>query len=79
MAVWSRTDLSSVESNHGRFDAEYYKPEYLETENLLSRLEGVRLRTACSKIDVGHVGLMVRHLQITEFHCFRPRMYENSF
>ena len=61
MAVWSRTDLSSVESNHGRFDAEYFKPEYLETEKLLSRLEGVRLRTACSKIDVGHVGPMVRH------------------
>lgn len=61
MAVWSQTYLSSVESNHGRFDAEYYKPEYLEKENLLSRLEGVRLRTACSKIDVGHVGPMVRH------------------
>lgn len=61
MAVWSETNLLSIEKNHGRFDAEYYKPEYLEAENFLSRLQGIKLRTACSKIDVGHVGPMVHN------------------
>ncbi|MFO7885812.1 MAG: restriction endonuclease subunit S [Desulfobacteraceae bacterium] len=61
MAVWSETNLLSIENNHGRFDAEYYKPEYLEAEKFLSRLQGIKLRTACSKIDVGHVGPMVHH------------------
>ena len=60
MAVWSETALSSVENNWGRFDAEYYKPDFLETEKLLSKIQGVSLRNSCSKIDVGHVGPMVR-------------------
>ena len=59
MAVWSQTALSAIENSSGRFDAEYYKPEYLETELLLSRIEGVKLRDCCLKIDVGHVGPMV--------------------
>ena len=59
MAVWSETALSSVENSWGRFDAEYYMPEFLETQNLLSKIEGVKLRNSCSKIDVGHVGPMV--------------------
>jgi restriction endonuclease S subunit len=60
MAVWSETVLSSIWNNHGRFDAEYYKPIFLENEKFLSRLEGVKLSTVCSKIDVGHVGPMVQ-------------------
>lgn len=59
MASWSETELSSVESNHGRFDAEYYKPEFLKTEKILFKIDGIKLRNACSKIDVGHVGPMV--------------------
>jgi len=60
MAVWSQTVLSSIENSWGRLDAEYYKPEFLETENLLSKIDGVKLRNSCCKIDVGHVGPMVR-------------------
>lgn len=60
MAVWSETLLSSVEDNYGRFDAEYYRPEFLRTESILSKIAGIKLRNVCSKIDVGHVGPMVR-------------------
>lgn len=59
MAVWSETALSSVEKSYGRFDAEFFKPVFLETEYLLSKIKGTKLRNVCSKIDVGHVGPMV--------------------
>lgn len=61
MAVWSSTPLSSIQADFGRFDAEFYKPEYLDSERRLSRIDGVRLRTIAGKIDVGHVGPMVEH------------------
>jgi hypothetical protein len=60
MAVWSQTVLSAVKENYGRFDAEYYKPKFLETERILCSIEGAKLGNVCSKIDVGHVGPMVR-------------------
>ena len=59
MAVWSNTALSAVETQFGRFDAEFYKPEFLETDRVLSSIDVVDLRGVAKKIDVGHVGPMV--------------------
>jgi type I restriction enzyme, S subunit len=61
MAVWSSTALSSVQAEFGRFDAEFYKPEFLDSARILSTIDAVKLRTIATKIDVGHVGPMVRH------------------
>ena len=61
MAVWSNTALSTIETQFGRFDAEFYRPEFLDTDRSLSSIDGVKLRGVASKIDVGHVGPMVRH------------------
>ncbi len=61
MAIWSNTALSAIETQFGRFDAEFYKPEFLDTDRSLSLIDGVKLRDVTSKIDVGHVGPMVRH------------------
>jgi hypothetical protein len=36
MAVWSIVNFSQLPSDL-RLDAEYYKPQYLELDNLLSR------------------------------------------
>jgi Type I restriction modification DNA specificity domain len=61
MAVWTNTELSAVKQQFGRLDAEFYKPEFLETDRTLSAIDGITLRRVASKIDVGHVGPMVRH------------------
>lgn len=61
MAVWSNTALSTIETQFGRFDAEFYKPEFLDTDRALLAIDGVKLRGVASKIDVGHVGPMVKH------------------
>jgi hypothetical protein len=61
MAVWSTTAISGIRKNFGRFDAEFYQPEFLETDRILSHLQGVTLGRIAAKIDVGHVGPMVRH------------------
>ena len=66
MAVWSNTALSTIETQFGRFDAEFYKPEFLDTDRILSAIDGVKLRDVANKIDVGHVGPMVRHYSETE-------------
>ena len=65
MAVWSNTLLSTIKTQFGRFDAEFYKPEFLDTDRALSVINGVELRGVASKIDVGHVGPMVRHYSET--------------
>ena len=65
MAVWSNTALSTIETQFGRFDAEFYKPEFLDTDRTLSAIDGVKLRDVVNKIDVGHVGPMVRHYSET--------------
>lgn len=61
MAVWSNTALSTIETHFGRLDAEFYKPEFLDTDRTLSAIDGVKLSRVAKKIDVGHVGPMVRH------------------
>jgi hypothetical protein len=61
MAVWSNTELSAVKEHFGRLDAEFYKPEFLKTDRTLSAIDGITLRRVASKIDVGHVGPMVKH------------------
>ena len=65
MAVWSNTLLSTIKTQFGRFDAEFYKPVFLDTDRALSVINGVELRGVASKIDVGHVGPMVRHYSET--------------
>ncbi|MDE2810930.1 MAG: restriction endonuclease subunit S [Gemmatimonadota bacterium] len=65
MAVWSNTALSTIKTQFGRFDAEFYKPEFLDTDRTLSSIDCVTLRRVASKIDVGHVGPMVRHYSDT--------------
>jgi len=61
MAAWSTTALSVVESQFGRLDAEFYKPEFLQTDRTLAATDTVELRSVAAKIDVGHVGPMVHH------------------
>jgi restriction endonuclease S subunit len=61
VAVWSNTALSTIETQFGRFDAEFYKPDFLETDRILSAIDAVKLQDVASKIDVGHVGTMVKH------------------
>lgn len=61
MAVWSTIPVSETRRCFGRFDAEYYRPEYLQNDDIISHHEVVALRQTISKLDVGHVGPMVRH------------------
>lgn len=61
MAVWSNTSLSEISESFGRLDAEFFRPEYLNNDHLLEKLPLTSLRTVASKIDVGHVGSMVKH------------------
>lgn len=61
MAVWSNTSLSEISESFGRLDAEFFRPEYLTNDHLLEKLPLTSLRTIASKIDVGHVGSMVKH------------------
>lgn len=61
MAVWSNTSLSEISESFGRLDAEFFRPEYLTNDHLLEKLQLTSLRTVASKIDVGHVGSMVKH------------------
>jgi restriction endonuclease S subunit len=61
MAVWSSTSLSEISESFGRLDAEFFRPEYLGNDHLLEKLPLTSLRTVASKIDVGHVGSMVKH------------------
>lgn len=59
MAEWSAVSISSVESNHGRIDAEFFRPEYLQIDRAVSSLDYKKLGILAKKIDVGHVGSMV--------------------
>ncbi|MBD2003609.1 MULTISPECIES: restriction endonuclease subunit S [Cyanophyceae] len=61
MAVWSKTSLSEITENFGRLDAEFFRPEYLANDHLLERIPNTSLRLIAKKIDVGHVGSMVKH------------------
>lgn len=61
MAVWSNTSLSEITKSFGRFDAEFFRPEYLANGHLLDCLPNTSLRSIAKKIDVGHVGSMVKH------------------
>jgi type I restriction enzyme, S subunit len=61
MAVWSTTSLSEVRRSFGRLDAEFFRPEYLANDRTLKRLPVTTLRDIANKIDVGHVGSMVKH------------------
>ena len=61
MAVWSNTALSDIKNQFGRLDAEFYKPDFLKTDRMLSTFNNVKLHKISSKIDVGHVGPMVKH------------------
>lgn len=61
MAVWSNTSLSEITENFGRLDAEFFRPEYLANDHLLDCLPNTSLRSIAKKIDVGHVGSMVKH------------------
>ena len=57
MSQISIVKLSEVEKD-GRFDAEFYKPEYLEVEKNLKKITFDRLVNLTKKIDVGFVGTM---------------------
>lgn len=61
MAVWSEVPVSVIHNNYGRLDAEFFRPEYLQIDNILQRLPIRKLKTITNKIDVGHVGPMVKH------------------
>ena len=61
MAVWSNTSLSEITKSFGRLDAEFFRPEYLANDHLLDCLSNTSLRSIAKKIDVGHVGSMVKH------------------
>jgi hypothetical protein len=61
MAVWSEVPVSVIHNNYGRLDAEYFRPEYLQIDNILERFPIRKLKTITNKIDVGHVGPMVKH------------------
>ena len=53
MAVWSNTALSSVQAEFGRFDAEFYKPEFLDSERILSNIDAVKLGQLPEKLMLG--------------------------
>lgn len=61
MAVWSNTSLSEITENFGRLDAEFFRTEYLVNDRLLDCIPNTSLRLIARKIDVGHVGSMVKH------------------
>ena len=61
MAVWSEVPVSVIHNNYGRLDAEFFRPEYLQIDDILQRLPIRKLKTITNKIDVGHVGPMVKH------------------
>ena len=61
MAVWSEVNFSDISNSYGRLDSEYYRPEYLESEQVLSNFEIYKLKEIAKKIDVGFVGTMKRY------------------
>ena len=63
MAVWAEITTSQIE--YGRFDAQFYQPQFLERKRILENA-GYKLRRLgwlAEKIDVGYVGPM------TEEYC----------
>ena len=79
VAVWSNTALSTIETQFGRFDAEFYKPEFLDIDRSLSAIDGVKLRDVASKIDVGHVGPMVRYYSDTGVRLLQTQNVREFF
>ena len=61
MAVWRKKSLFEITEGFGGVDAEFFRPEYLAKDRLLDRLPNTSLRLIAKKIDVGHVGSMVKH------------------
>ncbi len=61
MAVWSNTSHSEISKNFGRLDAEFFRPEFISNDKILSKILGVSLSHIAKRIDVGHVGPMVKH------------------
>jgi len=61
MAVWSELSISSINSNYGRIDSEYYRPEFIKNDNILDLLPTRRLKGITNRIDVGYVGSTVQH------------------
>jgi len=59
MAEWGAVNISSIDSNHGRIDAEFFRPGYLQIDRAISSLDYKKLGMLVKKIDVGHVGSMV--------------------
>ena len=58
MAVWAEIATSQVE--YGRFDAQFYRPEFLELKRVMEASGYMlhRLGSLAEKIDVGYVGPM---------------------
>jgi type I restriction enzyme M protein len=55
-------NFTKTKSEYGfRIDAEFYKPEYVFTETCLTNIDNDILVNLVHKIDVGHVGSMVKH------------------
>jgi len=61
MAVWSEVKFSDINNSYGRLDSEYYRPEYLESDKILSTFDIYKLKEVSHKIDVGFVGTMKRY------------------
>jgi restriction endonuclease S subunit len=61
MAVWSSTSNSEISKNFGRLDAEYFRPEFISIDRALSKIPNLALHQIAKRIDVGHVGSMVKH------------------
>lgn len=61
MAVWSETSHADISRNFGRLDSEYFRPEFIANDRALSRIPNLALHQIAKRIDVGHVGSMVKH------------------
>ena len=59
---YSSVNLKSIQTSPfgNRLDAEFYIPKYLSTVETIDRIGFSELREITSKIDVGHVGPMVK-------------------
>lgn len=61
MGKYSLVNLSTIKKSFGRLDAEFFKPEYLIVDSTIEKCGYRTLHSSLKKIDVGHVGSMVKH------------------
>lgn len=86
MAQISKIKYKDIKEAH-RYDAEYFKPEYLEIERIISAYKYDFLKNVTKKIDVGFVGSMTKEyvekgillLQTKNIDAFSLNLSQTTF